>query len=365
MSFVPYSPSVECVPEDEPETIRGLKDAFEKLARLQEEKEGHAMRTSHAKATAFLEGELEILDGLPPELAQGIAAKPGRYQVLVRFAQGPGELLDDSISTHRGMAIKILDVDGPRIPESLEQSTQDFVLEPGSAFIHSTPKTFLADFKLGVSNAPRMPDSFKGAVSNVARATEAVVEALGGKSKLLGFLGHPSLHPLAENYFSQAPMRWGDYIAKVAMAVTDDTLAAIGEEKIDASDDPNAFRHAMESYFQTNGATFALMVQLDTDLDKMPVEDASVDWPQEESPYRPVARLHFPPQDAYTEEKRKLFDEQLTFQPNDSIEAHRPLGGIMRSRLQLYPLMARRRMEADGHRHCEPQPSAIESVPAE
>jgi len=365
MSFVRYSPSVERVPEDEPETIRGLKDAFEKLARLQEEKEGHAMRTSHAKATGLLEGELEILDGLPPELAQGIAAKPGRYQVLVRFAQGPGELLDDSISTHRGMAIKVLGVEGTRIPESLERSTQDFVLEPGSAFIHSTPKTFLADFKLGVSNAPRMPDFIKGAVSNVARATEAVLEAVGGKSKLLGFLGHPSLHPLAENYFSQAPMRWGDYIAKVAMAVTDDTLAAIGDEKIDASDDPNAFRNAMESYFEAHGATFALMVQLNTDLDKMPIEDASVDWPQDESAYRPVARLHLPPQAAYTEERRKLFDEQHTFQPNDSIEAHRPLGGIMRARLQVYPVMARRREEADGHRHCEPEPAGFAPAPAE
>lgn len=50
---------------------------------------------SHAKATALLSGELIIDDGLPPELAQGLAAKAGRYEALVRFAQGPGEMLDD------------------------------------------------------------------------------------------------------------------------------------------------------------------------------------------------------------------------------------------------------------------------------
>lgn len=349
MNPVRYSPDLECPPDDEAETIASLKEQFEKLLRLQTDKEGHGMRTSHAKATGLLTGELEIADDLPQELAQGIAARPGRYEVLVRFAQGPGELLPDKISTHRGMSIKVLGAAGARIPESREQSTQDFVLEPGPAFIHSTPKTFLADFKMGVSNAPKMPEALKSAVSNISRATNA---AIGNQSKLLSFLGHPSLHPLAENYFSQAPIRWGDYVAKVAMAVTPATLDAIGDQTIDASDDANAFRHAMSDYFERNGATFDLCVQLCTDLDSMPIEDASVEWPQDASRYQPVARLTLPPQQSFSEERRRTFDEQLAFQPDNSIEAHRPLGGIMRSRLAVYPHMTDLRM---GARRTEPR----------
>lgn len=362
MSPVRYSPAVEQPADDEAETFDKIRDGFVGIAEAEAKKEGHEMRTSHAKATAFLTGELVIADGLPQELAQGIAAQPGRYEALVRFAQGPGELLDDKVSTHRGMAIKLLGVEGARIPESRETATQDFVLEPGPAFIHSTPKTFLADFKGGVANAPAMPQMLKSAVSNIARATNAALEAFGGESKILNFLGHPSLHPLAENYFSQAPMRWGDHVAKVAMAVSHDTLQAIGDAQIDASDDPNAFRNAMIEFFRSNGAEFTLQVQLCTDLETMPVEDASVEWPQEDSPYVTVATLRLPPQEAYSEERRRLFDEQLSFQPGNSLEAHRPLGGVMRARLAIYPLMVERRMAANGHHRAEPQ--SVEEVAA-
>lgn len=353
MTPLRYTPDVEQVADDEEETFQKIAETFEKVERLQHEKEGHAMRTSHAKATGLLSGELLIAEDLPAELAQGLAAQGRKYETLVRFAQGPGELLPDRISTHRGMAIKLLGVEGPRIAESDEQSTQDFVLEASSpSFIHSTPKAFLADIRPGVSNAPAMPQMFKSAVSNVARAMNA---ALGGSGKLLGFLGHPSLHPLAENYFSQAPMRWGDHVAKVAFVVSDETLAAIGETEIDASDDDNAFRHAMVDYFRRNGAEFDMRVQLSTNIEDMPVEDATVDWSQEDSPYFTVGRLIIPPQEAYTEQRRAYFDQQLSFQPNHSIEAHRPLGGIMRARLRIYPLMARRRADATGDRRSEPR----------
>lgn len=340
MTALRYDPSVEVISDDEAETFDKIEQGFIKIMEANRDKEGHDMRTSHAKATGLLTGSLEILSDLPEELAQGIAARPGRYDVLVRFAQGPGELLEDRISTHRGMAIKVLGVEGSRIAEGREQATQDLVLEPGPAFIHSTPKTFLADFKGGVANAPAMPMGLKSTVSNVARVTNAM---LGDSSKILNFLGHSSVHPLAENYFSQAPLRWGDYMAKVAMAVSQETLDAIGDLKIDASDDPNAFRHAMVDYFRDNGATFEFRVQLNTGLDDMPIEDASVEWPQDESPYELVAILTLPPQEAYSEQRRMLFDDKLSFSPANGLEDHRPLGGVMRARLAIYPVMSQRR----------------------
>lgn len=52
-----------------------------------------------------------------------------------------------------------------------------------------------------------MPDAVKGAVSAVSRATNTVLKAVGGESKTLDFFGHKPLHPLAETYFSQVPIR--------------------------------------------------------------------------------------------------------------------------------------------------------------
>ena len=132
---------------------------------------------------------------------------------------------------------------------------------------------------MGVSNAPALPDAVKNVVSSASRAANPALQSIGIESKLLGFFGHPSRHPLAENYFSQAPMRWRDYIAKLALVPTSKTLERIGESEIDASDDDNAFRHSMIDHFARRGAKFSLMVQLCTDLDTMPVEDASKEWP--------------------------------------------------------------------------------------
>ena len=91
---------------------------------------GHAVRTSHAKSHGLLKGELRVLEGLPPELRQGLFAEPRGYPALVRLSNVPGEILEDSVSTQRGMAIKILEVPGERLPGH-DAPTQDFVLDSG------------------------------------------------------------------------------------------------------------------------------------------------------------------------------------------------------------------------------------------
>ena len=54
------------------------------------EREGHAVRASHAKGTACAVGELTVSADLPSELAQGLFAKAGTYPVAVRFAERAG-----------------------------------------------------------------------------------------------------------------------------------------------------------------------------------------------------------------------------------------------------------------------------------
>ncbi len=333
--YVRYRAGVEQIPDGEPETIAKIVRSFKSEVDLVVKKEGHAMRGSHAKATGYAVGELTVESGLPDELAQGLFARAATYEALVRFAQGPGELLDDSVSIHRGMAIRLLGVGGETIPENDQPGIQDFVLAVGPEFIHTNAKTFQLDFSAGVSKAPSLPQGIKGAVSAVARVAEAGLEAVGLSSSLLGFFGHPAKHPLADNYFSQAPMRWGDHIAKIAMVPSDATRAAVGDDTLDTSR-PNVFREAMIDTFRAHGAAFDLRVQLCTDLDAMPVEDANATWSQDDSPYRTVARLTLPPQGAYGEARRVFFDEGLGFNPAHSLAAHRPLGGIMRARMTTY-----------------------------
>ena len=82
-------------------------------------------------------------------------------------------------------------------------------------------------------------------------------------------------------------------------------------------------------------------------------------WPQDLSPYRPVATLRFPPQAALAP-ARAADVEALSFAPSHSLEAHRPLGGIMRARLALYSALGYERRRAAGQPVTEPEgPDAI------
>lgn len=231
------------------------------------------------------------------------------------------------------MAVKLLNVPGERAPESPSGNNQDRVLEAGeTAFINANAKDFLLNLTAGVANAPSLQKDVKGAVSNAARAANAALEAVGGGSKMLGFFGHPSVHPLSETYFSQAPLRWA-ITSPRSVSFSPTRLDRAGLQEVDASDDPDAFRHAVIRHFADAGATFELRVQLATDLDVMPIENASKRWSEKDSSYRPVARLVLPPQAAWTEARAAYVDERVSL--SQPVQSHRPLGQIMQARMCL------------------------------
>ena len=128
------------------------------------------------------------------------------------------------------------------------------------------------------------------------------------------------------------------------------------ERKLDEIADENGLRTQVTAALRAASFAFAVEVQLCTDLDRMPVEDAHADWSQEESPYREVARLTAPAQDAWTAESRAE-EDRLSFCPAHTLEAHRPLGSIMRARMAVYDVMAQRRAQQNGVSLAEPQPA--------
>ena len=354
-TFVHYDPAVERVPKDEAETIAKIGKMMTEMAETVRKKHGEAMRATHAKATGLLKGKLVVADDLPAELAQGMFARPGRYDALIRYSQGPSNPVVDKASGQRGMSIKILGIEGPHVAGSPETTTQDWVLAPDPAFANATAETFLTSFRIGASNTPQLPEAAVIGLSYAARGAEAALEAVGLENGTLLLLGRPPVHPVSHPYFSQTPVRYGDYIAKVAAFPTEQTLAAVGEPKVDTSQDDDAFRHAMIVFFTRHGAEFDIRVQLCTNLDTMPIEDASVKWPEEQSPYRTVARLLLPMQDAFSEERRQYFEQRLSFNPIHALEEHRPLGGVQRARMNVYLRTQEFRQHSNGVVPAEPR----------
>jgi hypothetical protein len=91
-------------------------------------------------------------------------------------------------------------------------------------------------------------------------------------------------------------------------------------------------------------ATFDFMIQLQTDSRRMPIEDASVEWKQQDSPYVPVARIRIP-QQSIDQPGRDAQCEQIAFNPWHCLPDHRPLGSMNRARREIYRAMAAYRGE--------------------
>ena len=360
---VRYDPAVETLQPGEPETIEAIIWAMRSIMAKTLERDGQARRPSHAKCHGVLAGTLSVLDGLEAPLAQGLFALPRNYDVIARLAHVPGEILKDAggPSGPRGMSLKIFGVEGEKLPGHEGRSTQDFVLDTGKVFPASDARTFLGVIR-GLDAATRAPEGLKAAVSATARGAHAVLSAAGVESANLDFFGHPAFHPLAEPYFSQAPLRYGDYIARLGVFPASRPLEEIAGQTMPLGEDPDALRHMVEAYMEARPAEYEIRVQLCTSLERMPIEDAHAAWDEAESPFRPVARLLFPPQSPPSAQRWSHVEDALSFSPAHSLEAHRPLGSVMRARLRAYPLIAADRRRAQNASLEEPD--GLDDIPA-
>ena len=355
-----YAPGIERPAADEQETINGIIEGMTNQSQTVAQREHHAVRASHAKSSACVIGELTVADDLPPELAQGLFAQSRAFPVAVRFAQGPGETLADRVSTHRGMSIKVFGVEGETLPGH-DADTQDFVLATGPTFPSGTAKGFLRDGTV-ISGSAGLPEAAKSVISSTMRNFNKLLHAVGIGSSFADFFGHPFSHPLADAYFSQAPMRWGDHVAKIAAFPASSTQRTLRDWRLDPHQDEDGFRHAAVATFGEHDIVFELRAQLWTNAETQPIEDASVEWPTGESAYRTVATIRLPRQAAYSPERVRYFDEEMTFRPAHSLAAHRPLGSVMRARLQVY-----RALSAFRHREndvAEASPTNVAEIPA-
>ena len=346
MTYLRYAPAIETPAANEQETIDGIIKGMTQQSETVEAREHHAVRASHAKSSACVIGELTIAAGLPPELAQGMFAVPGTHAVAVRFAQGPGETLGDRVSTHRGMSIKVFDVPGEKL-SGHAVNTQDFVLATGTTFPSGTAAGFLRDGTV-IGKSTALPEAVKSAVSSTMRNLNRALHAFGTESALADFFGHPYSHPLADSYFSQAPIRYGDYVAKLGAVPATESQRALSEWRLEPHQDEDGFRHATVAFFQDHDVVFELKAQLWADAERQPIEDASIDWPISISPYRTVATLRLPRQDGYSPARVRYFDEVMTFRPAHSLVSHQPLGSVMRARLQVYRALSAFRHRENG-----------------
>lgn len=353
---IPYHPGVEHISPDEAAVVDDLIATFRYIIGKTHQDLGYASRGVHAKSHALLRGDLYVHNDLPSELAQGIFAAGGRsYPAVIRISAIPGDPLRDGVSGPRGFALKLIGVEGTRLPGAEADVTQDFLMVTSPSFAADTARTFAKSLKLLAFTTDRF-EWAKAALSFVLRPIAKMLRRIGLTSPLLnGAGGYPLINPLGDRYYTQAPLRFGDYIAKLDLVPASENFRALDGRPVKLSGRPNAIREDLRLTLEREGGAWTLRAQLCRDLDANPIEDASVIWPEIDNPYLPVATLIVLPQASWTDVRAQTVDDEISFSPWHGIEAHRPLGNVMRARRSTYRFSANYRGELNGCPFHEPR----------
>jgi catalase len=277
-------------------------------------------RFNQGRAAGCVDAEFTVPADLSAELRVGLFAEPQTYAARIRFANA--STTTDKDRDTRGMSIKVLGVSGDNLTSG--ETTHDFVLNSHPVMMVGATREFL----------------------DLLRAVEA-----GGAKEALFFASHPkaaaaaiasrahtSSH-LEIPYWSTTPYLFGEgrAVKYMAMPVPRRT-SPLPHPLTD-----NYLRERLVAALARGEARFDLQVQFQTDPKKMPIEDASVEWSEHDSPYRTVAHIRIPQQDITGADKDTAC-ERMVFNPWHASPVHRPLGNYKRARRAIYEEMSRYRL---------------------
>jgi hypothetical protein len=156
-------------------------------------------------------------------------------------------------------------------------------------------------------------------------------------------------NPLEVQYYSNVPFLLGD-----GQAVQYSLKPRVeGRSRIPMRPAENYLRDAMVKTLTEGAWEMDFMVQVQTDAHLMPIEDATVKWPERLSPYIPVARLRLPAQ-RFDSDAKLAFADVLRFNPWHSLPEHRPMGNSNRARRTMYWELAKLRQSMNHVEHVEP-----------
>ena len=223
----------------------------------------------------------------------------------------------DSIPDGRGMAIKLVGVNGPKlIPD--EKSTQDLVMINFPVFFASDVASYRG---LAAALQHQTLPTFLTSHPDVRR----ILSAIGGQTVD---------NLLAQRYFSMSPYELGATYVKFAARPAPCPIAShLGSADLNA---PNGLRAQMASDLSRGDACYELQLQPRTDPATMPVEDASALWDESKAPFVDAAFIDIPKQTFESPEQQTFCEENLSFTPWHGTTDFRPVGGINRLRLVAY-----------------------------
>lgn len=344
-NVVRYSPELE---DADPHFDEALQTVIERTRQyitgsVKTEGVGRAVRDAHAKGYGLVRAEVDILGGLAPEYAQGIYARPGQHEALIRFSNGsPHAGADARLGNGVGMGMKLFGIDGQTLLEDEPDShTFDYALINAPIFFCNTVEHYLFIqylFLHADEYFSRGKPGFHQFLHDWVTGMGTLQPEEWAWDELAAILSFRHLQPvnlLLSTYWTMGAVRHGEYVAKVRATPTQESAEKVTRRLLDRTAAQEIFRPALVAELQEHPASFDLQVQLCVDLEKMPIEDVTVEWPEQLSPFVTVARVRLPQQDISGQENLEQMDA-ISLTPWRCTEEHRPLGNIMRARKEVY-----------------------------
>ena len=331
---LPYGDDIEALPPDEAADNQRVIAALEVLLSRSQAKSGQFRADVHVKTHGYAQGEFRVLPNLPGELAQGLFEHDRLYKAVVRFSSAASHAQSDAIPDGRGLAIKVLDVNGELLLSDDQRGcTQDFVMINYPVFFARNVQDYLRLEQVLVQADDNPLATLQGALT------------VGDWNPLhwhwretltaARIAGQLPAHPASNTYFSMAPIRFGNYVAKYRARPAGDRHDSYLELFQRLASQSDGLRLVLEETLRTQQVLFEFQVQLRTSERTMPIEDASIEWPESESPFRTVAHLLLPRQEIALLRQQAAY-QSLAFNVWHALAAHRPLGGINRVRQRAY-----------------------------
>jgi hypothetical protein len=315
-------PATEMIDPDEG-AVTAAFVAFLEAASRRRHPTGPIRRFNQGRASGCVHAEFIVPADLPEAVRVGLFAAPGTYRAVIRFANAGSST--DRERDVRGMAIAVADVAGDNLTPGA--TAQHFVLNSHPVMVTPDARSFMAFLEASEAGGIRR-------LLYVARHPTVARIGLAARQR-------PSCH-LDISYWSATPYLFGagravKYRARPTSARTSPMPAAPTDDYL---------AHALAAHLRDGEATFDVLVQFQADAARMPIEDATVEWKEDDSPWIAVARLRIPPQAVTAPDTAPC--EALAFDPWIALVEHRPLGSMNRVRRAIYPALAALRQERAG-----------------
>ena len=335
-----HDPGGESIPSGEEAAINRIVAIHLEVQETSDRLRAPVPRGQHPKGHGCVRGGFIVEPDLPEDLRHGVFRETRALPALIRFSNGAR--WDDTKPDVHGMAVKLLGIEGEKVLGSeKDATTQDFVMiDHPVFFVRNVPDyiPFMENFRW-----------LRTSGLSLGKALAVLRVMVSPRYRLLrAAMRKTPDSPLRIRYWSTTPYRLGSGAMKFSARPD---LTTVPPPSLSNSRDK--LREAMSAHLKRHEVCFDFLVQLQTVPVAMPIEDPTVAWDEAISPYQKAATIRIPSQSFESAEQMALC-EDLSFTPWHALVEHRPLGGINRTRKEVYEAISRRRHEWNGVRMQEP-----------